>query len=161
MRRFYVAVCGPHDADATETALAAECGRLLAQAGAVVVCGGRGGAMAAAARGASEAGGLVVGILDADGHGSANPHCTVTIPTGMGEARNALIARTADALIAVGGGWGTLSEVALAMKMRRTVVSLDGWEPHRHGRPEPGIRHVRTAEEAVRIAVTAAKAARS
>ncbi|HKX25916.1 MAG TPA: dethiobiotin synthetase, partial [Actinomycetota bacterium] len=102
----YVAVCGPSAATEDEAAWAEEVGRRLAEAGAVVVCGGLGGVMDAVARGASDGGGTVIGILPGDTRSGASPHLTVAIPTGMGEARNALIARAADAVIAVGGEWG-------------------------------------------------------
>lgn len=97
----------------------------MARAGVVVVTGGLGGAMEAASHGAAEAGGTVVGILPTERHEDANPYVTVSLPTGMGEMRNALIARVADGLIAVGGGYGTLSEVALGLRLNKPVVSLD------------------------------------
>jgi uncharacterized protein (TIGR00725 family) len=149
----YVAVCGPSDATDEEAARAEEVGRRLAEAGAVVLCGGLGGIMDAAARGAAAAGGTVVGILPGDTRSGASAHLTVAIPTGMGEARNALIARAADAVIAIGGGWGTLSEIALARKMGRPVIGLDTWEPAKRGRPVEGIDRVRTAAEAAARAV--------
>lgn len=101
---------------------AEEIGRRLAEAGAIVVCGGLGGVMEAAARGAAAAGGLTVGILPGTDPGTANPYIGVPLATGLGEARNALVVRAADAVIAVGGEWGTLSEVALARKMGKGVV---------------------------------------
>ena len=152
-----MAVCGPHDGSPEECRTAADVGRLLAEAGAVVVCGGGAGVMEAAARGASEAGGTVVGLLATEEHDDANAHCTVVVPTGLGEARNVLVVRAADAVIAVGGGWGTLSEIGFAMRIGRPVVSLCGWEPRRNGRAEPGIVQVRDAEEAVRAALAAAR----
>lgn len=90
-----------------------------------MVTGGLGGAMEAASRGAAEAGGTVVGILPSERHEDANPYVTITLPTGMGEMRNALIARIADGLIAVGGGYGTLSEVALGLRLNKPVVVVD------------------------------------
>jgi uncharacterized protein (TIGR00725 family) len=119
-----IAVCGAGEADERLAAAAEAVGRLLAEAGAVLVCGGLGGVMEAAARGAAGAGGLVLGVLPGADAAAANPHVTVPLPTGMGEARNALVVRFADAVIAVGGGWGTLSEVALAKKMGVPVVLL-------------------------------------
>lgn len=123
----YVAVCGPGSATAEEERWAEEVGRRLAEAGAVVVCGGLGGVMDAAARGAAAAGGAVVGILPGEDRLGASDHLTVAIPTGMGEARNAIIARAADAVIAIGGEWGTLSEIALARKMGKQVVGIATW----------------------------------
>jgi uncharacterized protein (TIGR00725 family) len=103
-------------------------GRALAERGAVVVCGGLGGVMEAACRGARAAGGLTVGILPGTDRTAANPFVEVAIQSGLGEARNALVVRAADALIAVGGGYGTLSEIALALKAGKRVVGLDSWD---------------------------------
>jgi uncharacterized protein (TIGR00725 family) len=103
-------------------------GRELAARGAVVVCGGLGGVMEAACRGAKEAGGLTVGILPGTDRAAANAFVDVAIPSGLGEARNALVVRAADALVAVGGGYGTLSEIALALKAGKRVVGLDSWD---------------------------------
>ena len=103
-------------------------GRELAARGAVLVCGGLGGVMEAACRGAKDAGGRTVGILPGTDRAAANPFVDTAIPTGLGEARNALVVRAADALIAVGGGYGTLSEIALALKAGKPVVGLDSWD---------------------------------
>jgi uncharacterized protein (TIGR00725 family) len=103
-------------------------GRGLAARGAVVVCGGLGGVMEAACRGAREAGGLTVGILPGTDRAAANAFVEVAIPSGLGEARNALVVSAADALIAVGGGYGTLSEIAFALKAGKRVVGLDSWD---------------------------------
>jgi uncharacterized protein (TIGR00725 family) len=103
-------------------------GRQLAARGAVVVCGGLGGVMEAACRGAKEAGGVTVGILPGMDRAAANAFVDVAIPSGLGEARNAMVVRAADALVAVGGGYGTLSEIALALKAGKRVVGLDTWD---------------------------------
>jgi uncharacterized protein (TIGR00725 family) len=103
-------------------------GRGLAARGAVVVCGGLGGAMEAACRGAKEAGGMTVGLLPGLDRRDANPYVDVAVTTGLGEARNALVVRAADALIAVGGGYGTLSELGLALRTGKRVVGLGTWE---------------------------------
>jgi uncharacterized protein (TIGR00725 family) len=117
-------------------------GRELAARGAVLVCGGLGGVMEAACRGAKDAGGRTVGILPGTDRAAANPFVDAAIPTGLGEARNALVVRAADALIAVGGGYGTLSEIALALKAGKRVVGLDSWDIN-------GVVAVRDAEAAV------------
>ncbi|HWG24660.1 TIGR00725 family protein [Actinospica sp.] len=150
-----VAVCGPSDATAEELGQAAEVGRLLAQRGAVVVCGGYGGVMGAVAQGAARAGGIVVGILSGRDRTGANPHLSVALPTGMSEARNNLVAQAGDALIAVGGSWGTLSEVALAVRRGTSrVVSLGGWRVlDAHGDQVPGIRYAPTPHAAVAAAL--------
>jgi uncharacterized protein (TIGR00725 family) len=148
----YVAVCGPSAATEEEAAWAEEIGRRLADADTVVVCGGLGGVMDAAARGARERNGVVVGILPGETRAGASGHLTVAIPTGMGEARNVLIARAADAVIAVGGEWGTLSEIALAMKMGTPVVGLSTWDLP--GRADAILR-AESPEDAVRLALDA------
>ena len=119
-----LAVCGAGEAEGGLESLAHGLGVAVAAAGAVLICGGLGGVMAAAARGASEAGGLTLGVLPGTDPGSANPWIALPLPTGMGEARNTLVVRFADAVIAVGGGWGTLSEIALARKIGIPVVLL-------------------------------------
>jgi uncharacterized protein (TIGR00725 family) len=121
-------VVGPGDASADQVAAAEEVGRLLARRGAVVVCGGLGGVMEAACRGARGEGGTAVGILPGLDRATANPHVSVAIATGLGEARNALVVRAAGALIAVGGAYGTLSEIALALKAGKPVIGLGTWE---------------------------------
>jgi uncharacterized protein (TIGR00725 family) len=123
-----VAVVGPGEASAEELATAEEVGRLLGERGAVVVCGGLGGVMEAACRGAKDAGGTTVGILPGYDRGAANRYVDVAIATGLGEARNALVVRAADVLIAVGGAYGTLSEIALALKTGTPVVGIRSWE---------------------------------
>jgi uncharacterized protein (TIGR00725 family) len=120
-----VAVIGPGD---EPIVAAAEVGRLLAERGAVLVCGGLGGVMEGACRGAKEAGGLTVGILPGADRADANPFVDVVLPTGLGEARNALLVEAADVAIAIGRGYGTLSEVALALKAGKRVIGLDTWE---------------------------------
>jgi uncharacterized protein (TIGR00725 family) len=123
-----VAVVGPGDAGADVLAEAESVGRGVAERGAVVVCGGLGGAMEAACRGAKAAGGTTVALLPGLDRRDANRYVDVAIPTGLGEARNALVVRAADSLIAVGGGYGTLSEIGLALRTGKRVVGLDTWE---------------------------------
>jgi len=142
----YVAVCGASDPRPDQRELAREVGRRLAESGAVVLCGGLGGVMEAAAEGAASAGGTVVGILPGPDRTAANPHVTIAIATGLGEARNAVLTAAADAVIAIGGGWGTLSEIALARQRGRPVIALASWELE-------GVPLTVSAEEAVRAAV--------
>jgi len=125
----YVAVCGPsapNDAEILDRARTA--GRLIAEQGWVLVTGGLGGVMAAAAEGAAAAGGTTLALLPGDDRSAASPGNTVVVPTRMGEMRNALIVRTADAVLAVGGAWGTLSEIALAARTGVPVFTVDSWE---------------------------------
>ena len=138
----YVAVVGPGEATRDQTSIAETVGAGLARRGAIVVTGGRGGVMAAASRGAAESGGTTVGILPGTSRAEANPWVTVAIPTGLGELRNGLVVRAADAVIAVGGAYGTLSEIALALKTGKPVIGVGSWEIE-------GVRAVASAEEAV------------
>jgi uncharacterized protein (TIGR00725 family) len=149
-----VAVCGPGECTEREWDLAYETGRLLAGRGAVVVCGGLGGVMAAAAAGARAGGGITGGVRPAADRAAAGPDLTVAVPTGLGQARNNIVVNAADAVIAVGGSWGTLSEIALAMRAGRVpVVQLGGWRVHdQDGRPAGGIVHA--ADPAAAVAAT-------
>ena len=138
----YVAVVGPGDASPEELHAAEDVGGALAELGAVVVTGGLGGVMEAACRGARSRRGRTVGILPGEDREAANGWVEIAIATGLGELRNGLVVRAADALVAVGGGHGTLSEVALALKLGRPVVGLGTWEVH-------GVEHVSTPVEAI------------
>ena len=126
-RRVQIAVCAPADAPPEVLALAEAVGRLVAERGCGLVCGGLGGGMAAACRGAKAAGGTTVGILPGYEAKAANAWVDHVVCTGLGQARNAVVAASADALIAVGGGFGTLSEIALGLRLGRPVVLLGGW----------------------------------
>ena len=112
--------------------------------------------MAAACRGAAGAGGTTVGLLPGSSRAEANPWVSVALPTGLGEARNALVVRAVDAVVAVGGGYGTLSEIALALRTGTPVVGLGTWELARGGEPDDGVRRVGSADEAVRLALALA-----
>ncbi|GAA0806992.1 TIGR00725 family protein [Spirilliplanes yamanashiensis] len=146
----YVAVAGPGDAPPAVCAVAEEVGALLARRGAIVVCGGLGGVMAAACRGAAAHGGTTVGLLPGDTRAGANPHLTVALPTGLGQLRNGLVVAAADALIAVGGNWGTLSEVALAARAGKPVAAVGGWTVSGPDGPvDAAVTRCATAAEAV------------
>jgi uncharacterized protein (TIGR00725 family) len=119
-----VAIVGPGEARPEQCLAAYQVAYCLAGAGITLVCGGRGGVMEAASRAAQDAGGLVIGLLPEDDISSANAYLGIAIPTGMGEMRNALIARASICMIAIGGGMGTLSEVALGLKWNKPVFSL-------------------------------------
>ncbi len=150
-----VAVCGPREATDHEAAVAFEIGQLLADRGAVVICGGGTGVMAAVAAGARSRGGLVVGIRPSGDRRDASPDLSATVVTNMGEARNAIIVWSADAVITVGGSWGTLSELALARRRGDIpVVSVRGWRVvTADGDEVPGVQHVASAAEAVEAAL--------
>lgn len=137
--------------------LAEEVGRLLAEAGVTVVCGGRGGVMEAAARGAAQAGGEVIGIVPGVSIDDANPHCTKVVASGIGFARNLAVVASGDAVIAVGGAWGTLSEIGHARVFGRTVVALHSWGLVGSEEMEgaPGVVVVETPPDAVAAALAA------
>lgn len=146
----YVAVVGPGDGAAeADVDVARRVGGLLADANAVVVCGGLGGVMAAACEGAVARGGLAVGLLPGRDRAAGNPHLSVALATGLGELRNGLVVGMSDAVIAVGGSWGTLSEIALAMRTGKPTVVVGGWEV-----AVPGV----AAEELPRVATSAEQA---
>jgi uncharacterized protein (TIGR00725 family) len=149
MKEQYVAVVGPSAGTPVELALGEAVGRGIAEAGAVLVCGGMGGVMEAAAGGAMKAGGKTVGILPTSSRLEGNPYLTIAVATGMGEARNAVVVRTADVVIAVHGEFGTLSEIALALKMGKPVVGLGTWELRKAGETVDGIVRATSAEDAV------------
>jgi uncharacterized protein (TIGR00725 family) len=138
-----------------EAGAAESVGRGLAEGGAVVVCGGLGGVMEAACRGAKCAGGTTVGILPGGSRADANRYVDVAIATGLGELRNGLIVRTADVLVAVGGEFGTLSEIALALKAGKPVIALEGWELARAGQPVDAVARAASPKDAVARALAA------
>jgi len=146
-RRRVVAVIGVSTCDAALAERARAVGRLVAERGCVLVTGGLGGVMAAASRGAAEAGGLVLGILPGDDPAAANAHVALAIATGLGEARNAILATTAEALIAIGRGYGTLSEIAFSLRRGKRVVSLASWEV------DPAVLVAASPEQAVELAL--------
>jgi len=146
MPRRYVAVCGASEATQTQLDAAREVGRLLAESGAIVINGGMGGVSSAANEGAASAGGTVVGILPNTDREGANPHLTISLPTGMGRARNVLIVTAAESVIAIGEGWGALSEIAIARSLGRSVTVLDSGSVK-------GLDAVKTPEEAVERAL--------
>jgi uncharacterized protein (TIGR00725 family) len=145
-----IGVIGAGTCDDSQATLAEEAGRLVARAGALLVCGGLGGVMAAACRGAKSAGGMTVGLLPGLDRDDANEWIDVAVPTGLGEARNVLVVRAADALIAIGGEFGTLSEIGFALKAGKRVVGLATWELPQ--RPD-AIRRASTAAQAVSLAL--------
>jgi len=144
-----IAVIGDGRCSEQVAALAEAVGRELARRGAVLICGGLGGVMEAACRGAKAAGGLTVGILPGTSHREANPYVDVPIVTGMGEARNVLVVQSAQAVIAVHGEYGTLSEIAHALKLGIPVIGLNTWHLQQNGQERQDIVRAASAEEAV------------
>jgi uncharacterized protein (TIGR00725 family) len=153
---YQVAVCGPRECTDEERAQARRVGELLADAGAVVICGGGGGVMAAVAEGVRSRDGFVVGIRPNDSRTGASSDLSVTVVTNMGEARNAIVVWSADAVIAIGWSWGTLSEVALAKRRDGLpVIVLAAWRIlNGAGAPMPGIEYVDTVDAAVSLALS-------
>jgi uncharacterized protein (TIGR00725 family) len=153
-----VAVIGKGTPDDGLAGLAGEVGRRLAEAGAVVVCGGLAGVMEEVAAGAASAGGKVIGIVPGTERDQANPHCTHVVATGIGNARNLAVVSSGDAVIAIGGEWGTLSEIAFARVLGRPVVALRSWQVSGGGAMEggPGIEVATGAGEAVELALSLA-----
>lgn len=154
----YVAVVGAGVAGEDLRRVAEAVGRGLAEHGAVVLCGGLSGVMEAVCRGCREAGGTSVGILPGDARRAANEFVDIALATGMGEMRNALIVRAADVVVALGGEYGTLSEIAFALKIGRPVVGYDTWELCKPRSPDDAIVRVASAEEAVAAALRLAGA---
>jgi uncharacterized protein (TIGR00725 family) len=144
-----IGVIGGSAPTPAEAAAAEAVGRALAEAGAVLICGGRGGVMEAACRGAKSAGGLTIGVLPGSSRAGANPYVDIPIVTGLGEARNVVITRTAHAVIAVGGSYGTLSEIAFALAFGVPVVGIGTWQVKRDGHPPAPIVYAATPEDAV------------
>jgi uncharacterized protein (TIGR00725 family) len=151
--RRYAAVVGPRNCPDELVEVAQEVGRGLAQAGFTVVTGGEGGAMEAASRGAREAGGTVVGILPGKDRSGANVHADITVVTAIGHARNLAVVASGDVVVALGGEWGTLSEIAFAGVMGRPVVALSGWRVQHASEVPAGLHYADSAGEAVALAV--------
>lgn len=153
----YIGVAGASEPETSLIPEAETLGRCLAEAGAIVVCGGGLGVMTAVCRGAQAAGGLTVGLLPGGDRASGNPYLSVALPTALGEGRNLLLVRASDALVAVGGGFGTLSEIALALRVGLPVVGLATWGLTRAGQAVDAFPVAKGPKEAARLALDAAK----
>jgi uncharacterized protein (TIGR00725 family) len=153
-----IAVIGKGAPDDELLPLAEEIGSRIAAAGAVLVCGGMGGVMEGASRGARNEGGDVIGIIPTDDPAAANPHVTHVVATGIGHARNLAVVASADAVIAIGGEWGTLAEIGFARRLGKRVAALRSWSVSGTGDMEggPGIDVAADADEAVALALGAA-----
>jgi len=148
-RKKIIAVIGASLAGAAELKIAEEVGRLIARSGATLVCGGMGGVMEAACRGASSEGGLTIGILPGDNALTANQYVDIPIVTGIGYARNVAVVKSAQAVIAIDGSYGTLSEIAHALQSGLPVIGLGTWHISRDGKHEEGIITAQNPSEAV------------
>jgi hypothetical protein len=149
MDKKFVAVIGGSQCSKEEAQLAEEVGRRLAKRGAILVCGGLGGIMKAACKGASSAGGTTIGILPGDNRQAANPYVQIPIVTGLGEARNVIVVKSVQAVIAIGGSYGTLSEISHALKNDIPVIGLNTWSLSRNGRQDKSIIPAQSPTEAV------------
>jgi uncharacterized protein (TIGR00725 family) len=152
-----IAVIGNSSCSPEEAKLAESVGELLAQRGAIIICGGLGGVMEAVCRGAKSKGGLTVGILPGQDANTANPWVDVPVVTGIGEARNVAVVKSAQAVIAIGGSYGTLSEIAYALKANIPVIGLNTWSLARNGREDDSIIRIQSPGEAVDKAISLAK----
>jgi len=152
-----IAVIGNASCSAEEAELAEAAGEQLAQQGATVICGGLGGVMEAVCRGAKSKGGLTVGVLPGEDSSMANPYVDIPIVTGVGYARNMAVVKSAQAVIAIGGNYGTLSEIAYALKRDIPVIGLNTWSLSRNGQEDGSIIRVHSAVEAVEKAISLAK----
>lgn len=147
----YIGVIGTAKCHGEVEELSRELGRGIAELGAVLICGGRGGVMEAAAKGAKDAGGTVIGILPGEDPRGGNPYLSFAIATGLGDARNAVIARTSDILVAVSGGYGTLSEIGLALKMGKPVIGLFTWRCQTTAGKKAAVYEAAGVEDALQI----------
>ena len=153
----YIGVAGASQAGPALVEQGERLGRRLGEAGVVVLCGGGGGVMEAVCRGARAAGGATVGLLPGLDRGDANPYLSVSVPTGLGQGRNLLLVRASDALVAVGGGFGTLSEIALALRTGVPVVGLATWSLQLDGEPVAAFPVAGDADTAARLVLEAAR----
>ena len=160
-RPLKIGVLGPHQCTDEDLRVGAKVGEGIARNGGVLVCGGLGGMMQAAAEGAKRAGGQTLGILPGEDATDANPFIDTALTTGLGPLRNALVVRTCDAVIAIRGAYGTLSEIAFALRLGIPVVGLKTWSLIRDGNVDDGIHAVESAEEAVKLAFELARGARA
>ena len=149
----FIAVIGGYPCTDEEARTAETVGREIARRGAILVCGGEGGIMEAACRGAVSEGGITVGILPGDNRKTTNPHVLIPVVTGLGSARNIIVVKSSQAVIAIGGGYGTLSEISFALKNGIPVIGLDTWSISRKNQPDSSIICMEDPLEAVNLAI--------
>ena len=159
-RKLIIAVIGGGQCSAEEAAVAETVGRELAKRGAILVCGGLGGVMEAACRGAAIESGLTVGILPSDDPATSNRYVQIPVATGLGQARNVAVVKSAQAVIAIDGDYGTLSEISFALKSGIPVIGLNTWALSKNGREDKSIIEAEDAVDAVEKAVSLAKGAK-
>ena len=156
-RKVIVAVIGTRQPSPEESKLAEEVGRELAKNGVILICGGLGGVMEDTCRGARAEGGLTIGVIPGDDRKSANSYVQIPIVTGIGYARNVIIVKSAQAIIAVGGGYGTLTEIGYALDSKKPVIGLGTWKISRNNQLDKSIIRAHNAKEAVSKAIKLAK----
>jgi uncharacterized protein (TIGR00725 family) len=147
MKKIYISVIGAGECSEEIEKIAYQTGKLIAERGAILICGGLGGVMNAAAQGANDSGGLVIGVLPSSNRAGESKYLSASVSTGMGNARNALVVQSGDVVIAISGGHGTLSEIGLALKTGKPVVGIKTWELEKIGLSE--VIKAKTPEEAV------------
>jgi len=152
-RRRVISIIGGADCSELECQIAEEVGYLLGKQDIILLCGGRGGVMEAACRGAQNAGGITIGLLPGQNLSEGNPYLDVAIPTGLGHLRNALVAQAGECVIAIGGGYGTLSEIGIALKTGRKVIGIGTWDVIDKSGKMIKIMRADNAGEAVRLAI--------
>ncbi|HIE11107.1 MAG TPA: TIGR00725 family protein [Kiritimatiellae bacterium] len=155
--RLRIGVIGPHHCSREEYELGLQVGENIARTGAILICGGLGGMMEAAAEGAKHAGGLTVGILPTDRFADANPHIDIALPTALGPFRNMLVVQASHAVIAVRGGYGTLTELAFALRLGVPAVGLATWRLMRDDVEDQSIHRATDPDEAVQLALDLAR----
>ncbi len=155
--KMFITVVGESKASVETNRLAYEVGYLIAKAGATLVCGGLHGVMEAAAKGTKDASGITIGILPGSKREEANKYIDFPIVTGLGYARNKLVVKTGQVVIAIGGSYGTLSEIGFALGYGIPVIGIKTWELRRNGKPDKGIIYVKTPKEAVDLAISLIK----
>ena len=153
----FIGVIGGSDVSPKVTAIAEEVGREIASRNALLVCGGMGGVMEAACKGASKAGGLTIGILPGESRRQANRYVKIPIVTGIGYARNVAVVKSSQAVIAIDGSYGTLTEIGYALQSGLPVIGLDTWVVGHKNKPENGILRAKTPKEAVELALSLVK----
>lgn len=152
-----IAVIGSRQPSKEDAEIAEEVGRLLARHEAILICGGLTGVMEAACRGARSVGGLTIGVLPGNDASTANPYVQIPIVTNIGYARNVIVVRSAKAVIAIGGGYGTLTEIAYALDTKVPVIGINTWSLARQGKPDTSIIMAKTARTAVQKALKLAE----
>ncbi|TET53574.1 MAG: TIGR00725 family protein [Actinobacteria bacterium] len=151
----YIAVVGSSEPDPQNEKIAYELGKLIAKNGATLICGGLGGIMNAAAKGVNEAGGTSIGILPSDSRSNSSEYLTFALSTGLGEARNTVIAKSADVMIAIGGEFGTLSEISFALKAMKPVIGINTWHLSKNDKEAEAIARAKDAQDAIDLAIEA------